>query len=168
MAIFQIDERFYIPSEAAFNLMHAIKSQACAGCPISVGGEPPDPEWKLSICSSPFEITDGITFGDLGVVEADEVVLNAAAGPDYCEGGIEGPINDPVWSLPGLVIDQQIITGSGGETAYGAAIYADYGDGNLLLGLAQFPVPLGDGSPGTIFKISGKLLLCSCLPAEEE
>jgi len=168
MAIFMANARFYIPLEAGMSIMNMVMTQACAGCPISVGGEPPDPVIMLGGIGQDFEITEALTFGDLGVDDTDAVELNTEAGPGYCDGHLEGPSVDPETGFPTIYIDQHAITDTVAMTYFGAAIWADFGAGNVLLGVAKFPVPLGTGTPGDIFKIGGPWSLCSCVPATEE
>lgn len=168
MAVFMANERFYVPDQAAMSIMRLVFDQLCAGCPISVGGEPPAIEIKLSYYNADIEITPATVFADINVVEADEVVLNQEASPTYCLDHLEGPDVDPETGLPTIFVDQHAITTVGDSQAFGAAIYADFGDGNVLLGVSKFPVAIGTGVAGDIFKIGGPWSLCACTPAAEE
>jgi len=167
MAVFMANARFYVPIEAALSIMQMTFNQACAGCPISVGGEPPDPVLMFGGIGQDFEITDALTMADLGIDPTDAVELNAETAPGYCDGHLEGPNIDPETGLPTIFIDQHAITDTVGMTYFGAAVWADFGAGEVLLGVAKFPVPLGTGTPGDIFKIGGPWSLCACVPEEE-
>jgi len=166
-SIYTAQADLYQPTEAALAVATMTFNAICAGCPISVGGEPPDPVVKVSYAAGDFEITDALVFGDLNVQEAAELELNAEAAPPYCDTHLEGPAIDPVSSVPIIILDQHIFTSPDGSMAFGVAIYTDFGAGNVLLGVGKFDAPLGLGEIGDIFKISGKWRFCPCVPVVE-
>jgi len=168
-SIFQVNSPFFTPAEAAVSIFRMVMAQICNGCPISVGGEPPDPVVKLGLYVNPTEIVDSTTFAELGVEEADEVELNSEAAPDYCLGHLEGVQVSPEDNLPTIIVDEHAITTTLGATWAGAAVYADFGAGNVLLGVSSFPVSpaIGSGEAGDIIKVGGNWRLCSCVPLAE-
>jgi len=163
-SIYQVNARFWVPTQAAMAIMRQVFAASCAGCPISVGGEPPDPVINLSGYDVDIEITDGTTFVDVNPDQTDFVELNAEAAPPYCDGHLEGPVIDPETGLATIIVDEHVITSTSGLQYFGAAIWTDFGDGNVLLGVSRFPVAIGSGEVGDVFKISGPWSLCACVP----
>jgi len=156
--------RFYVPDEAAGSLLQLILNQMCAGCPISVGGEPPDPVISMTVYQADVEITPALVFSEIdeGLVVA-RIDLNAEAGPGYCDGHIEGPsFDDDEWKL---IFDQATFeTGSSG-TAFGAALVADFGAGDVLIGIGRFDTPATFlEASGEFLKVTGTLPLPAIVP----
>lgn len=162
--IFAVDSRFYVPLEGAMQILEQVMNATCSGCPISVGGEPPDPVVKLTYCSSDFEITEALQFFELGAQDVDAIELNQETPPPYCDGHLEGPVIDPESLLPTIIVDQHVITTTVGAVAFGAVIYTGDDVTGKILGVAKFPVPIGTGEIGDVFKLSGKWSLCACVP----
>jgi len=166
MAAFQRQARFWIPTEAAGSLLRLVYAQLCAGCPISVGGEPPAPVLSMDLYTAPVEITDALTIADLalaGGVSVTALELNAEAGPGYCDGHIEGPSldTDGLWKI---VFDEAIFETTTPDGYFGAALYADFGDGNVLVGISQFDEPVIALTIGDFVKVSGTLPLPPVVP----
>jgi len=156
--------RLYIPTEAAGSLLRLIMSQLCAGCPISVGGEPPAPVLTMGLFANDVEITDASAFVDFspaGVVA--EVEMNTEAAPDYCLGHIEGPglDTDGLWKL---IFDQATFETAGAETFYGAYLYADFGDGDVLVAVGRFDELVIASAAGDFVKVTATLPLPPVVP----
>jgi len=145
MAIFMVQSRFWNPREAAGVLWQAVMDQLCAGCPISVGGEPPSVPAILQFIGDDFEIVDALEYADLTIVGTN-MVLNDEAGPAYCDGHLQGPSLgvDGEWTI---ILDQVEQTFGAANTVYGAVIT---NGGGLMWGVSKFDVPVVLGGGDTI------------------
>jgi len=164
MAAFMRNVRFYIPTEAAGSLLRLVMNQLCAGCPISVGGEPPDPVLTLQLFQNDAEITDATVFADLfpGAVVAP-IEMNTEAAPGYCDTHIEGPSidTDGLWKL---IFDQATFETTGAESFFGAFLYADFGDGDVLVAAGRFDEVVIALNAGDFVKVTGTLPLPPVVP----
>jgi len=164
MAAFMRNVRFYIPTEAAGSLLQMVYNQMCSGCPISVGGEPPDPVLSMQLFQNDVEITDATVFADLfaGAVVA-AIELNTEAGPGYCDGHIEGPSldTDGLWKL---IFDQATFETTGAESFYGAYLFADFGAGDVLVAVGRFDEVVISLDAGDFVKVTGTLPLPPVVP----
>jgi len=142
MSIYMIESRLWVPREAAGTILQFVNGWMCAGCPISVGGEPPGTVVKMGFYTNEVEITDDLVLADLTPSSMVET-LNGEASPDYCLDHIEGPslTVDGEWAL---LFDQAIFTyGGSGETVFGAMLFAFSGLGaNQLIGVSKFEIPV--------------------------
>jgi len=167
MAVYQREVRFYFPTEGAMSLLTLMKNQMCAGCPISVGGEPPDPVIEMQLYFNDIELVDATEYGDLGVAAPGDVApveLNTEAAPGYCDGHIEGPSVD-VDDIAKLIFDQAIFEALAGFNASGVVIRADFGDGNVIVAVGRF-TPIVPVVTGDLIKVTGALWLPAVVPLE--
>jgi len=156
---------FWYPTQGAGSLAKLIYNQMCAGCPISVGGEPPDPVISMELFTSNVEITDALLYDELTVgtgSSVDAVELNTEAAPDYCDLHIEAPTldSDGQWKI---IFDQALFTTIAADTYWGAVISADFGDGTVIIAVAKFDEVVTPES-GDLVKVSGVLPIVPAVP----
>jgi len=160
--------RFYYPNEGALTLLRLAQELICNGCPISVATVPPLYTVTLNGLGADFTIAEGLVYGDLTVLpDADLsiVEMNTEAAPTYCLGGFEGP-NYNGEGIAELTVDMQEQTAAADITVFGALLWTDFGDGEVILGIARFDQPAVMLS-GDILKVVGVLQLPSSVPGDE-
>jgi len=168
MAVYMFQVRLWVPLEGSMSLLRLVQQQLCAGCPISVGGEPPAIQISMALCEAGFEITEALTFIELSAQMADPapILLNDETGPGYCDGNIQGP-SLGLDGVPQLIFDQQIFTQvAGGTNPVGLVVYADTGDGDQIVGVALFDQPFLLNA-GDQLKVSATLPLPAVIPLVE-
>jgi len=162
------DVPLMIPTEGAEQILNALRSSLCAGCPAGVGAgdpaatPPPLGELTLVLNTNAVDPTAGLSFGDLAPTDdagGAPVVINDETPPDYCIAGFEGPAigGDGYWRL---VVDQQIFTSAGGATTppviTGVALVID---GTTLLAYGPLPNGPANFEAGDIVKVSAQMPL---------
>lgn len=160
MAIFLANVELQIPRQGMLALASAMMQRICSTAPVQVNA-------KLMLFQAAVDIQPVTILADLVAADFDgyaPITLNLAGD---CDGFIEGPAIG-VDSEVRLVVDQQIFmmnpTAVIPNSIWGVAMYADFGSGDILIGLSQFldgPYPIS--AVGDAVKVSAELILRSQL-----
>jgi len=166
--LFVADVPLMIPTEGTEQILSALKTALCAGCPAGIGAgdpaatTPPLGDLTIVLNTNAVDPSAGLSFDDLAPTDdagGAPIDVNQEAAPDYCIDGFEGP----AIGIDGyfrLVLDQQIWTAAGGASTPPVITgYALVLNGDTLLAYGPLPNGPANFETGDIVKLSAQLPL---------